>query len=420
MSVVGATAETTSAATASAGSPAPAAVEHARPGRPPGSWRDGTISSSGWAMPAPSPDSSPPPSASTSRPTPARRRASGPDVLRAGTGRYPPGGDRGPSRRVADRRARPRPRGRRARPGHLGVERIRRAYQAAVARGAIGVRPPWTEEDESGKVTRATIAVYGDTRHTFVERSAYSGLFLPGYHRRRPPVRPVRTGRGAHSHRPRGRQRRAGRARRLGRLLPRRHGLRAARALRRRPDLHGVLGADVNRGVGRAEVVLPINEPADGRKKSQIQEYLEYYDGAPGCSTSPFAPTTSWPPVTALRERGVRFMTVPDTLLRRGSATRMAGLDLPWEQLQRASGSWSTATRTATCSRSSPRTSPIARPSSSRSSSGEGPRVSGRATSRPCSKPSSAPRPGAATSDPLRIRRIAHVGCAMLEPPWWP
>jgi len=55
------------------------------------------------------------------------------------------------------------------------------AYDAALARGAAGVRAPWTEEDVSGKVVRATIALYGDTQHTFVERSAYSGIFLPGY-----------------------------------------------------------------------------------------------------------------------------------------------------------------------------------------------------------------------------------------------
>ena len=54
-------------------------------------------------------------------------------------------------------------------------------YDAALARGAVGVMAPRTEEDPAGKVVRATIALYGDTQHTFVERSAYSGIFLPGY-----------------------------------------------------------------------------------------------------------------------------------------------------------------------------------------------------------------------------------------------
>jgi len=55
------------------------------------------------------------------------------------------------------------------------------AYDAALARGAVGVNSPWTEEDDAGRITRATIALYGDTQHTFVERSAYRGRFLPGF-----------------------------------------------------------------------------------------------------------------------------------------------------------------------------------------------------------------------------------------------
>src|SRR5947208_13194459 len=63
----------------------------------------------------------------------------------------------------------------------LAVTDARAAYRAALARGAIGVREPWIEEDDTGKLVRATIATYGDTQHTFVERTAYSGVFAPGY-----------------------------------------------------------------------------------------------------------------------------------------------------------------------------------------------------------------------------------------------
>ena len=55
------------------------------------------------------------------------------------------------------------------------------AYERALARGAVGLKAPWIEEDDTGKLVRATVATYGDTQHTFVERSAYSGLFAPGY-----------------------------------------------------------------------------------------------------------------------------------------------------------------------------------------------------------------------------------------------
>src|ERR671932_1527136 len=55
------------------------------------------------------------------------------------------------------------------------------AYREAVARGAEGVREPWEVSDEHGTVRMATVATYGETLHTFVERSAYNGAFLPGY-----------------------------------------------------------------------------------------------------------------------------------------------------------------------------------------------------------------------------------------------
>ena len=54
------------------------------------------------------------------------------------------------------------------------------AYEAAMDRGALGLRPPRVVEDDAGKLVVATVATYGDTAHTFVERSAYSGVFAPG------------------------------------------------------------------------------------------------------------------------------------------------------------------------------------------------------------------------------------------------
>src|SRR5918912_1430577 len=63
----------------------------------------------------------------------------------------------------------------------LSVPDAERAYREAVARGAEGLREPWEESDEGGTVRLATIATYGETLHTFVDRSAYTGAFLPGY-----------------------------------------------------------------------------------------------------------------------------------------------------------------------------------------------------------------------------------------------
>ena len=112
---------------------------------------------------------------------------------------------------------------------------------------------------------------------------------------------------------------------------------------------------------------MPINEPADGQKKSQIQEYLEHYDG-PGVQHIALRTDDIVAAVQALRARGVRFMTVPDTYYDDGQGAPRR----PRPAVGRAaasSTSSSTTTTTDTCSRSSPRRSPTARPCSSRSSS---------------------------------------------------
>ena len=81
-----------------------------------------------------------------------------------------------------------------------------------------------------------------------------------------------------------------------------------------------------------SKVVLPINEPADGKRKSQIQEYLDYY-GAPGVQHIAMSTEDIVSTVAALRARGVRFLTVPDTYYE-DVRTRLADLDLPWARLQ--------------------------------------------------------------------------------------
>ena len=150
-----------------------------------------------------------------------------------------------------------------------------------------------------------------------------------------------------------------------------------------------------------SKIVMPINEPADGKKKSQIQEYLDTYDG-PGVQHIALRTDDIVATVQALRDRGVRFMTVPDDLLRRGP--RAPG------RLRPAVGRAAAAQHPG---RPGPRRLPAAdlhrddhgpaRRSSSRSSSGGARRASARATSRRCSRPSSATRSAAATSDHCRL-----------------
>ena len=72
----------------------------------------------------------------------------------------------------------------------IGVPSAEAAYEYATAHGARGLTEPYVTEDEQGKVVLAAIAAFGDTRHTLVERSAYSGPYLPGYHAAEPLITP--------------------------------------------------------------------------------------------------------------------------------------------------------------------------------------------------------------------------------------
>jgi 4-hydroxyphenylpyruvate dioxygenase len=79
------------------------------------------------------------------------------------------------------------------------------------------------------------------------------------------------------------------------------------------------------------KVVLPINEPAEGRRKSQIEEYLDFY-GSPGVQHIALRTDDVVSAVAALRERGVRFLRIPSTYYD-DVRTRLGDLDLPWERL---------------------------------------------------------------------------------------
>jgi 4-hydroxyphenylpyruvate dioxygenase len=206
-------------------------------------------------------------------------------------------------------------------------------YDAALARHAVGLRAPWTERDETGSVTRATIATYGDTHHSFVERDLYEGLFAPGYRDECLPPCPAGGAVGL---------------RRIDHVV--------ANVEKGTLDswvgfYRAVLGFDqlVHFGDEQisteysalmstvvwdgSKVVLPINEPADGLRRSQIQEYLDAY-GCPGVQHVAMATDDIVATVAALRERGVRFLAVPETYYDEARA-RLDGLALPWSELQR-------------------------------------------------------------------------------------
>jgi 4-hydroxyphenylpyruvate dioxygenase len=186
------------------------------------------------------------------------------------------------------------------------------AYRTAVDRGAKGVREPWEETDEHGTVKLATIATYGETLHTFVDRSGYDGAFRPEY-----------VAREIGSHPPDG----AG-------LLAIDHivgnvELGAMETwVKFYEDVFGMtemlhftdeaisteysalMSKVVTSGNGR--IKFPINEPAEGKRKSQIDEYLEFYGGA-GAQHIAVATRDIVATVTEMRERGIEFLTIPET-----------------------------------------------------------------------------------------------------------
>jgi 4-hydroxyphenylpyruvate dioxygenase len=210
------------------------------------------------------------------------------------------------------------------------VENAAAAYRAATARGATGVAAPSVGSDASGRIVRATVATYGETHHTFVERDDYLGLFAPGYEA--PPVTqpvgpPVGLSRIDHvvanvelGH--------------LGQWVD-----FYARVFGFDQMVHfdddaisteysALMSTVVWDG---SKVVLPINEPAPGRRKSQIEEYLDWY-GGPGVQHIALRTEDIVSTVRALRDRGVRFLRVPAEYYD-DAKVRMAGIDLPWEAL---------------------------------------------------------------------------------------
>jgi 4-hydroxyphenylpyruvate dioxygenase len=194
----------------------------------------------------------------------------------------------------------------------LRVPDASHAYDMSVERGATGVQSPTVEEDEGGKVVIAAIATYGQTRHSFIQRTDYSGGFLPGFQ--------PHPGFGA---------------------APKRRWFQAVDHVVGNVELgrmdewvgfyNHVLGftnmkefvgddiateysALMSKVVadGSRKVKFPLNEPAAGKKKSQIDEYLEFY-GGPGVQHIALATNDIVRTVTKMRKAGVEFLATPDS-----------------------------------------------------------------------------------------------------------
>ncbi|GDX87467.1 4-hydroxyphenylpyruvate dioxygenase [Gemmatimonadota bacterium] len=191
------------------------------------------------------------------------------------------------------------------------VDDARDAYAKAIARGAVSVQEPTVLQDDTGEVVVAGIRTYGDTVHSIVERRNYTGLFLPGFRAVSSPFQATSTGLKYVDHC-------VGNVE-LGKMN---HWVEFySRVL----GFHNILTFDdkdisteysalmskvMSNGDGR--IKFPINEPAVGKHKSQIDEYLEFYQG-PGVQHIAIATDDIIATVKALKSRGVEFLMTPSS-----------------------------------------------------------------------------------------------------------
>lgn len=191
----------------------------------------------------------------------------------------------------------------------LWVEDARSAYEETMKRGARSFMEPTVEQDEFGEVVRSGIYTYGETVHIFVERNNYKGVFLPGYQEWKSDYNPEPTGLKYIDHM-------------VGNV-----GWNEMNTWVKfyeevmgfvnflsfddkqiNTEYSALMSKVMSNGNGR--IKFPINEPAEGKKKSQIEEYLDFY-GGPGIQHIAIATDDIIQTVSQLKARGVEFLSPP-------------------------------------------------------------------------------------------------------------
>jgi 4-hydroxyphenylpyruvate dioxygenase len=214
----------------------------------------------------------------------------------------------------------------------LSVPSVENAYREATSRGAEGVTEPHELNDEHGTVKLATIKTYGETLHTFVERGDYKGPFLPGYTAR--DIEPVNGDAGllAIDHIVGNVELGA-----MDRWVKYYEDVFGMREMLHFSDedisteYSALMSKVVSDGNGR--VKFPLNEPAEGKRKSQIDEYLEFY-GGPGAQHIAVATRDIVKTVESLTARGIEFLRTPDTYYDE-APERVGEIDEDMEDLKR-------------------------------------------------------------------------------------
>ncbi|MBC6489830.1 4-hydroxyphenylpyruvate dioxygenase [Flavihumibacter stibioxidans] len=191
----------------------------------------------------------------------------------------------------------------------LMVDDATRAWKETTTRGAVSFREPSIVSDADGQVVTSGIHTYGETVHLFIERKNYHGAFLPGYKLWKSEYNPPETGLLYVDHC-------VGNVgwNQMNKWVSFYENIMGFRNILSFDDKdisteYSALMSKVMSN-GNGYVKFPINEPAEGKKKSQVEEYLDYYDGE-GCQHVALATNNIIDTVTALRNRGVEFLKVP-------------------------------------------------------------------------------------------------------------
>ncbi|HWI51190.1 MAG TPA: 4-hydroxyphenylpyruvate dioxygenase [Symbiobacteriaceae bacterium] len=214
----------------------------------------------------------------------------------------------------------------------MRVDDCEAAFQATTARGATPVMAPTEFADETGVLKKAAIATYGDTIHTFVERKNYSGVWAPGF--RALPAGPATTGESvgiaAIDHI-------VGNVEEMMTWVKFYEDVMGFTQFQTFDDKdisteYSALMSKVMAG-GKGKVKFPINEPAGGRKKSQIQEYLDFF-GGPGAQHIALITGDILKTVDTLQKNGVEFLNTPDSYYDE-LAARVGEIPEPMDELRR-------------------------------------------------------------------------------------
>lgn len=190
----------------------------------------------------------------------------------------------------------------------LRVEDVDQCYQEALSRGAIPIKEPFEQKDDFGVIKKAVIGTYGDTIHTLVERKNYTGIFSPGFVACDLKIPSTPSGIVAIDHV-------VGNVESMEEWVSYYEKVLGFKEMIHFDDKdisteYSALMSKVMHNGGR--IKFPINEPATGKRKSQIEEYLEFYHGA-GVQHVALVTDDIVQTVEHLTENGVPFLITPTT-----------------------------------------------------------------------------------------------------------